>query len=71
MMRFASKGLISLFLMLLLGGCINLGPDYQRPEAEVEPDWVETEDSRVTSEPATDPKWWESAFQDPELDKLV
>ena len=71
MKRFAFKGLISLFLMLLLGGCISLGPDYQRPEAEVEADWLETEDSRVTSEPATDPKWWESAFQDPELDKLV
>jgi len=71
MKRFAFKGLISLFLMLLLGGCISLGPDYQRPEAEVEADWLETEDSRVTNEPATDPKWWESAFQDPELDKLV
>jgi len=34
-------------------------------------DWIEIEDSRVTSEPATDPKWWQSAFQDPELDKLV
>ncbi|MEK6248690.1 MAG: efflux transporter outer membrane subunit, partial [Planctomycetales bacterium] len=30
-----------------------------------------TEDSRVSSEPSTDPKWWKSAFQDPELDKLV
>jgi NodT family efflux transporter outer membrane factor (OMF) lipoprotein len=70
-MRFASKGLVGLFLIFILGGCINLGPDYQRPEAEVEADWLETEDSRVTSEPATDPKWWESAFQDPELDKLV
>ena len=68
-MRFAATG-ISL-VVLLLSGCINLGPDYQRPEAEVEPDWVEIEDSRVTSEPATDPKWWQSAFQDPELDKLV
>lgn len=66
-----SKGLVSLFLMLLLGGCISLGPDYQRPEAEVEPDWIDSEDSRVTSEPATDPKWWESAFQDPELDGLI
>ena len=68
-MRFAATG-ISL-VVLLLSGCINLGPDYQRPEAEVEPDWIEIEDSRVTSEPATDPKWWKSAFQDPELDKLV
>ncbi len=68
-MRFAATG-ISL-VVLLLSGCINLGPDYQRPEAEVEPDWIEIEDSRVSSEPSTDPKWWKSAFQDPELDKLV
>jgi len=68
-MRFAATG-ISL-VVLLLSGCINLGPDYQRPEAEVEHDWIETEDSRVSSEPSTDPKWWKSAFQDPELDKLV
>jgi NodT family efflux transporter outer membrane factor (OMF) lipoprotein len=50
---------------------MSLGPDYQRPETTVETDWLETGDSRVTSETATDPKWWESAFQDPELDKLV
>jgi NodT family efflux transporter outer membrane factor (OMF) lipoprotein len=71
MVHYTSKGLTSLFLMLLLGGCISLGPDYQRPEAEVEPDWIDSEDSRVTSEPATDPKWWEGAFQDPELDGLI
>jgi len=65
------KGLLCLVLTLLIGGCMSLGPDYERPEAKVESDWLETEDSRVTSELATDPKWWESAFQDPELDKLV
>jgi len=71
MTHFFAKGLLCLVLTLLIGGCINLGPDYQRPEAEVEPDWIDIEDARVTSEPATDPKWWQSAFQDPELDKLV
>ena len=67
--RFVATGFS--LVVLLLSGCISLGPDYQKPEAEVEPDWVDIEDARVTSEPATDPKWWESAFQDPELDKLV
>jgi NodT family efflux transporter outer membrane factor (OMF) lipoprotein len=65
------KSLLCLVLTLLIGGCMSLGPDYQRPETTVETDWLETGDSRVTSETATDPKWWESAFQDPELDKLV
>ena len=68
-MRFAAT-VISL-VVLLLSGCINLGPDYQLPEVEVEPDWIEIEDSRVTSEPSNDPKWWKSAFQDPEIDNLV
>jgi NodT family efflux transporter outer membrane factor (OMF) lipoprotein len=67
--RFASIGL-SLLLALLVSGCI-LGPDYTRPEAEVESSWIEIEDPRVTSEPPVDPKWWETAFQDPDIDRLV
>ncbi len=70
LLRHPLSGFCILF-SLLLSGCINIGPDYQRPEAEVEPDWIEIENSRVTTESATDPKWWKSAFQDPELDKLV
>ncbi len=71
MTRFFAKGFLCLVLALMVGGCMSLGPDYQRPEAEVEPDWLEIEDQLITSEPATDPKWWNTAFQDPELDKLV
>ena len=59
MTHFFAKGLLCLVLTLLVGGCMSLGPDYQRPEAEVEPGWLEIEDQLVTSEPATDPKWWE------------
>ena len=62
---------LCLMLTLLVSGCINLGPDYQRPEVAVESDWLETGDPLISNEPATDPKWWSSTFQDPELDRLV
>jgi NodT family efflux transporter outer membrane factor (OMF) lipoprotein len=68
-------GLIStsvcLLLLSLVAGCINLGPDYTQPEAAVEPNWLDVENSRVTSQPPADPNWWKAAFQDPDLDQLV
>jgi NodT family efflux transporter outer membrane factor (OMF) lipoprotein len=71
MTRLFTKAFLCLLLTLLVGGCMSLGPDYQTPDAEVEADWIEIEDELVTSEPATDPKWWQLTFQDPELDQLV
>jgi len=62
---------LCLMLSLLINGCINLGPDYQRPDVAVESDWLETEETLVSNESAADPKWWSSAFNDPELDRLV
>ena len=68
--RFA-PALCGLFLVSLLQGCINLGPDYVRPDAEVQVDWLENTDSRVSSAPPTDPRWWQAAFHDAVLDQLV
>lgn len=60
-----------LLLLSLLGGCINLGPDYTRPEAAVEPNWLDIENSLVKSQPPVGPNWWKAAFHDPDLDQLV
>ena len=68
--RFA-PALCGLFLVSLLQGCINLGPDYVRPDAEVQVDWLNNTDSRVSSAPPTDPRWWQAAFHDAVLDQLV
>ena len=38
-----TKGAGFLWLVLLVAGCVTVGPDYQRPEVAVEPDWLETE----------------------------
>lgn len=67
---FQSVGL-SIFFTILLSGCAALGPDYERPIADVESNWLENEDARISSDVPTDPEWWKSAFNDPVLDKLV
>ncbi|MCU7817116.1 MAG: TolC family protein, partial [Candidatus Thiodiazotropha sp. (ex Rostrolucina anterorostrata)] len=56
---------------LLISGCMNLGPDYQSPEAAVESDWLVSEDPPLTNEPLSDPRWWKTAFQDDDLNQLV
>ena len=71
-MRHRLKLIAVIALSALLGsGCTMLGPDYQRPDAPVGTDWLETGVPRVSSEPLIDPRWWETAFRDPELDRLI
>jgi NodT family efflux transporter outer membrane factor (OMF) lipoprotein len=60
-----------LLCVLLLGGCISVGPEYTEPDATVETDWIELDDSLSTNAPPADPGWWKAAFEDPELDQLV
>jgi NodT family efflux transporter outer membrane factor (OMF) lipoprotein len=63
-------------LAAALGGCV-VGPKYHKPALPTPPAWGEaaaTPDqaplSRVTSDEADLSRWW-SAFNDPELDRLV
>jgi NodT family efflux transporter outer membrane factor (OMF) lipoprotein len=69
-MRYLIIG-ISILLALVLNNCTVLGPEYTRPEAAVEADWPETSDPKITSESPVDPQWWKTAFNEPELDRLV
>ena len=62
---------LSLLLVLPISGCVNLGPDYRPPEVAVETDWLTPDDPLVDSDQPVEPKWWQSAFHDPELDQLV
>jgi NodT family efflux transporter outer membrane factor (OMF) lipoprotein len=68
--RFHGIGL-GLFLMVLISGCTSLGPDYTRPKADIESNWLEIEDRQITSEPSIGPQWWKTAFHEPDLDTLV
>jgi NodT family efflux transporter outer membrane factor (OMF) lipoprotein len=62
---------LSFLLAVLITGCTALGPDYIRPEAPVESNWLEVEEPFITSEPPVDPQWWKTAFHEPDLDQLV
>ena len=62
--------LVVLFtLALLLSGCM-VGPDFVKPDAEVEPGWMEKENPRIKSEPADFSDWWK-VFNDPVLNGLI
>ena len=57
-------------LLVLVCGCTAIGPDYTRPEAQVGSNWIEIEETLITSEPPVDPQWWKKAFHEPDLDQL-
>ncbi len=57
--------------LVILSGCTQIGPNYAPPEVPLESNWVAAENENVSVAPPVDPKWWNSAFNDPELDKLV
>ena len=58
-------------LLILLGGCTMLGPDFQTPEAPVPQTWSE-QDNELFKKPSKEESiaWW-SRFNDPVLDRLV
>ena len=65
--------LLNVFLALLLSGCTSLGPDYSTPDTkeDVETSWDDAKNPRVSDASSADPKWWEAAFQDAEINQLV
>ena len=56
-------------LVMALGGCMMVGPDYVRPEASVNSSWLESSPT-ILDEPAEVREWWTS-FNDPVLTALV
>ncbi|MEA2116190.1 MAG: efflux transporter outer membrane subunit [Thermodesulfobacteriota bacterium] len=58
-------------LLLMLGGCTMLGPNFQTPEAQVPETWGE-QDNELFQKPSKEESiaWW-TQFNDPVLDKLV
>jgi NodT family efflux transporter outer membrane factor (OMF) lipoprotein len=69
-----SPGLARLMTLLALslpmGGCIELGPDYVRPEVAASPNWLEAGDPRVKARGGDHRRWWK-VFKDPILDRLI
>jgi NodT family efflux transporter outer membrane factor (OMF) lipoprotein len=64
-----TKGLLAGVMLLCAGGCM-VGPDYVRPDADVNQSWLDAQDPRVKPDPVEQVEWWRT-FDDPLLDALV
>ena len=64
--------LIIIFAVCALGtgGCTQVGPDFEEPEAAVNSTWELFESERVKTEPPRSIEWWQ-VFSDPVLNELV
>ena len=60
---------VSAVLVLALGGCMMVGPNYVRPKADVNPSWLESS-SALGKKPPEIRKWW-TAFDDPVLTAFI
>jgi NodT family efflux transporter outer membrane factor (OMF) lipoprotein len=56
--------------VLWLNGCTMVGPDFVKPEAPVETEWMETRSPGIKTESADYKDWW-SVFNDPVLNSLI
>jgi NodT family efflux transporter outer membrane factor (OMF) lipoprotein len=56
--------------VLWLGGCAMVGPDFVKPEAPVETEWMEARDPEIKTESSDYKEWW-AVFNDPVLNSLV
>ena len=60
----------SLTLVLVIGGCTMVGPDYVKPTAPEPQEWLESRDPKIESKAADFSTWW-TVFNDPILNTLV
>ena len=69
-MRCAETRGIGLVAIVVVSGCMMVGPDYQRPPVPLAGDWVGRDAGSVA--PAAEPigPWWDT-FGDPVLSNLI
>jgi len=67
LLRFGMLGLAGLFLVT---GCKTVGPDFEKPEATVADNWLDSQDERVDTSSSTYQDWW-GVFKDPALSSLI
>jgi NodT family efflux transporter outer membrane factor (OMF) lipoprotein len=60
----------ALAAFLWLSGCTMVGPDFVKPDAPVQKEWIEAHDPEIKTEPSDYKEWW-SVFNDPVLNSLV
>ncbi len=59
-----------LLSLLLVAGCAKLGPNYARPQVELNKNWLEAQENHVNTGPGEYRTWWQ-VFKDPVLDRLI
>ena len=64
------KPFLLLSILLLLPGCVKVGPNFTRPPVAVSQAWLDAGDQRVKPEPTEYRNWWQ-IFNDPVLDRLI
>jgi len=47
-----------LFILLLLIGCDIIGPEFIKPDAPVDNEWLEVGDSKISTGKADFSEWW-------------
>jgi NodT family efflux transporter outer membrane factor (OMF) lipoprotein len=62
--------MVVLACVLVLTGCVKVGPDFIRPETQIRQQWMETDGFAAQTSPADYRTWW-NVFRDPVLDTLV
>ena len=60
----------ALGILVLVGGCTKVGPDFVKPDAPIAEQWTETGELQLIPTENDHEDWWE-AFKDPVLNKLV
>ncbi len=56
--------------MLLNTGCVMVGPDFKKPDADVSEKWIDGTDPAVKTESVEYREWWKN-FNDRALDTLI
>ena len=71
-MRMKNRCLLSLgiALTLILAGCTTVGPDFEKPEADIPDGWEQPAEAGLETSPHELVEWWK-LFNDPVLDDLV
>jgi NodT family efflux transporter outer membrane factor (OMF) lipoprotein len=70
-MRYNGFSGFVLVVLLLASGCVKVGPDFVKPEAEVMPNWLEAGAYKQITAKSEDYRDWWRSFNDPVLDKLI
>ncbi|MCK5426195.1 MAG: transporter, partial [Thermodesulfovibrionia bacterium] len=58
-----------IIIVLLISGCA-VGPDFVRPDAPSQEEWIDSDVPQIKTEPADLTDWWK-VFNDPVLDSLI